>query len=45
MKEVFERFMAEIGQGFGAILIVLAIIMLFRGCAGAESLLPPIFPK
>jgi hypothetical protein len=31
-----------IGQGIGLIFLVLAFIMLYRGCNNAETLLPPL---
>lgn len=38
----WEGFLTNVGQGITLILLVIAIIMLYRGCNGADTLLPPV---
>lgn len=38
----WEGFLTNIGQGIALVLLSLAIIILYRGCNGAETLLPPL---
>lgn len=37
-------FLTNVGEGISVICIVLAIVMLYRGCTNKESLLPSILP-
>jgi hypothetical protein len=41
----WEGFLTYVGQGISAILVVLAIVILYRGCADKESLLPNVLPE
>lgn len=40
----WHGFLTNLGEGISVICIVLAIVMLYRGCTNKESLLPSILP-
>jgi hypothetical protein len=41
-RSPWESFLSNVGEGLGLILLVIAIVMLYRGCSDAPTLLPPI---
>ena len=41
----WKHFLTNVGQGIAMALLVLSIIMLYRGCNDKPSLLPLLFPQ